>query len=1406
MRGHRPLGVELEDLVEPLGLDAHAVVAHDHAQPLALDPHAQADPARRRGVLGGIAQQVHQHLGDAQRIDPQPHRRGRQVEHQVVAGGAQGGLDGLERRLDHLGEVDLGRAQLEAAGGQTGDIEQVVEQQLHGAGLAPQQGDGASLLVRQGRPGQQLGRRAHGRERVAQLVREQRQEAVLGRIGLLQRGARLLLRRQRAQQLVLAALQLGARLARLGLVAQDLHEADGAAPAVVHAHQGAIGPEARAVLALVLALVGRTALMHGGGGLARRHVGGAVLGGEDHVGRAADRLRLGMAQQVLGAAVPAGDDARGVHREDRIVARVLDHQPQALLAAPQGLLVAPRLGDVAQAGGATHHLALDIDDGRGGDRQVQRLPVAGLAERLEVVDAAPLVDARQHVVAPAGLPGPGQDRERLADDVLGDMAEDAPGAAIPAQDRALQREADDGVDRRRHHRRQPLADLVGALALGDVDEGEHHAGDAIVHRPVGQQARQQPGAIGQADLALHRRQALQHPRRVVGDLGVLESRRQVGQRPADIARHHPEQRHRHRRVARDAQVPVQEQGGDGGRVHQVLQVAVGVREFVDLGLELPVDGDEFLVDGLQFLAAATQCFHGGPQGLVAGLQFVVAGGEFAHRDRVPPHRLAQLRAQLRDLAVEFGGARMLGRRPQRDGVGLRRGRAEQYQVQQRRAAAQRHHAQQERGGVGQGHAGLDRPGTVGGPEQRGAQFDPQRRLHQSQQVVVGLAGGVLQVAPGAGRQVQDVVGGIDQDRGRPQLFEQVEVHVAPIPVGPADLVRHARHAPAPAPGPWPRRQRAGPWRPGRVRRPMRRWRRPGPRPGLRGWQRHVLRVAGPGRRRAAGEQPGRFGDGREAGRGGAWIRFGDAQEQPAARRQGEMEQSAQPGSRRWRQVAHEVAAAQEVEAGERQVAQQVVHREHHQLAQVAPDPERAALGDEMPLQRFGRDAGADRRRIETLAGDADRLRRDVGREDLHRRRCRQAARVVGQQHRDRIGLLAGGAGRDPHPHDIRRALVLEQGRQFVAQRGEGGGIAEEGAHRQPQLVAQRLGLARPGVERPEIVLEGRDAMDPHAPRDAAPQRGTAIAVERAARAAAQQVEQLPQQGIVGRRGRGGIGVACAIGLGGAGAPCGAEMPARGRAAREALPQARADPRRRQDPVDHARGDDGPGQGGLRGLRRVLDDHHAAVGAQATDVDRAGIGVVARQHHGGGARAALADQEVEEGVESRTQTGRRIVRPGLDGLRRRGQDGPRRQQVDVVGFDPCPARHPHQRQWRARPQSFEPGLVGHHERQHQVGHAVVRRQGRQQMFQRLHQAFLAHDADPGRHARRRIGHGAVGADAGAGAGSRRGGWHADRGRGKRKLPGGEDMLVAHLLPTRKPAAGNRAARCRAAPIGRRAGRG
>ena len=77
---------------------------------------------------------------------------------------------------------------------------------------------------------QQRRRAVDRRQRIAQFVRQHRQEPVLGGVGGLQFGARLLVFRQRAQQVGLAALQRQLGLARRRLVAQDLDEADRAGP------------------------------------------------------------------------------------------------------------------------------------------------------------------------------------------------------------------------------------------------------------------------------------------------------------------------------------------------------------------------------------------------------------------------------------------------------------------------------------------------------------------------------------------------------------------------------------------------------------------------------------------------------------------------------------------------------------------------------------------------------------------------------------------------------------------------------------------------------------------------------------------------------------------------------------------------------------------------------------------------------------------------------------------------------------------------------------------------------------------------------------------------------------------------------------------------------------------------
>ncbi len=98
-------------------------------------------------------------------------------------------------------------------------------------------------------------------------------------------------------------------------------------------------------------------------------------------------------------------------------------------------------------------------------------------------------------------------------------------------------------------------------------------------------------------------QLVEDAARVGTHLRVLDPRRQVGQRPADVAGDEMEDRHRRRREQDDAQLAVEQDGGDRCRCHQVLQVGVAARELVNVALQRLVDGGQLLDDGLQFLAA-----------------------------------------------------------------------------------------------------------------------------------------------------------------------------------------------------------------------------------------------------------------------------------------------------------------------------------------------------------------------------------------------------------------------------------------------------------------------------------------------------------------------------------------------------------------------------------------------------------------------------------------------------------------------------------------------------------------------------------------------------------------------------------------------------------------------------------
>ncbi len=164
----------------------------------------------------------------------------------------------------------------------------------------------------------------------------------------------------------------------------------------------AAGEEAAAVLALVPALVGRAALGGGGGDLSLGHAAGAVLGGEEDVELLAEDLGLGVAEELLGAGVPADDPPLGVDRENGEILDALDHEPQIFLGLAQRLLDTFALGDLVLEL-APPRFVLARDDPRLGQLALgaDLIEHAG-DDRLEVVEE---IGGLGHEVAHAGAQG-----------------------------------------------------------------------------------------------------------------------------------------------------------------------------------------------------------------------------------------------------------------------------------------------------------------------------------------------------------------------------------------------------------------------------------------------------------------------------------------------------------------------------------------------------------------------------------------------------------------------------------------------------------------------------------------------------------------------------------------------------------------------------------------------------------------------------------------------------------------------------------------------------------------------------------------------------------------------------------------------------------------------------------------
>ena len=443
----------------------HADAVVDDAQPrvviarLELDFHLAAVGR----VLGRVADQVDDHLGQARRVACHAHRLRRQAHFQHMAIGGDDRSHRFDRCGDHRVQVERHLVELDLAAGDAAHVEQVVDQARQVADLAVDQVLAPGELGRDRLAIHDLDRVADRRERVAQFMRQHRDEFV-------------------------DALALGFEFLHappLGQVAGDLGETVARAVLVAQRGDRHVGPEPRAVAPDAPAGVFRKAERGGhlefALGLARSDV---FVDKEDRI-VAADHLFGAVALDPLGARVPAHHAALRIEQEDRMVLHAFDEQAEVFLAFLELEFLRPPLGEIAGDRGEAAQRALAVehrgDDDVGPDqRTVAAHPPAVVFEAsdlrrdLEFALRCALLDRLGRV----------EHRHMLAEHLAGGVALDALRTDVPAGDETVRIEHDDRVvlDHLDKHAEalfalaQPFLVLapLGEVA-GDLGEAEQRA-------------------------------------------------------------------------------------------------------------------------------------------------------------------------------------------------------------------------------------------------------------------------------------------------------------------------------------------------------------------------------------------------------------------------------------------------------------------------------------------------------------------------------------------------------------------------------------------------------------------------------------------------------------------------------------------------------------------------------------------------------------------------------------------------------------------------------------------------------------------------------------------------------------------------------------------------------------------
>ncbi len=722
----------------------------------------------------------------------------------------------------------------------------------------------------------------------------------------------------------------------------------------------------------------------------------------------------------------------------------------------------------------------------------------------------------------------------------------------------------------------------------------------------------------------------------------------------------------------DAQLLVQEDRVHVGRPEEVLHVVGHLLELGDLVLVLRVDRVELLVDRLQLLVGAVQLLIGSDQLLVGGVQLLVAGLHLLDGRLEVLLRMAKLELERLDaLAGEIVEGSVGGRLGRR--LRFRLG----FEGDEERVGL----AADARDGEGEPDRSFGRLGGHPFIAHDGAGRAVSHALERARQRVLQLAAdeieerergralAVVQEAVGAIRRVHQRVVGADHERRRREALQQG------LPRAVEDVVGAALH-------------------------------RPGERAEL-----------GDGAQLGRQPQLAALAVELPAAVDGAELlrqhprRLARAQEEHAARLQREVEEREHAPLRLLIEVDQQVAAGDQVELGEGRVAQHVVVREHHRVAELLGHPPAVAVADEVAIPQRRVDVAHGPGVVYAASRHLQRAAVDVRREDPQRGSPTEPAEGLEDRDGDRVGLLPRGACRHPHAQGVAVGQAADQLRQDVALEDlKRVGVPKEAGHPDQEIAIERPALQRIVAQHLEVGVQiGRaghqePALEP--PPDGVP----LVHTEVDAALALEHIEHARQTFALDVGDEGEIVAPGALHV-----------------ARDGVAHAR----RRQHQVDHPRVHRAPWHAVEARGRGLLDERQPTAVANGTEPARA-VASGARQNHAHRARSRVLRHRAKEAVDRQPQAvvHRALAEqetPARDDhldLRRHQVDGPRLEHHFVGG--PANGQLGVPRQELVHPRlEVRREMLNDHDRRVERG-----RQARHHFLQRLQAAGRRAEADHG----------------------------------------------------------------------------